>query len=66
LRYGVEMAIGKIRIRESYVDRESAEHDISELDAIIRNNVTDAEIMLGKKFREVVEEEEEDARGATV
>jgi hypothetical protein len=53
-----KLIVREIGIGKCDVNREGAEHYISQLDAIRRDDIADAEIVLRKEVREVMEEQE--------
>jgi hypothetical protein len=51
---GVKLEVSQVWVRKDKGRREGTEDDVSELNAAWGNNVTQREVILAKKFREVM------------
>lgn len=62
----LEVDVAKVRIGEHDVGRESAEYYVAELDAPLRDDIAEGEVILAQEFGEVVEEDEQETEGSSV
>lgn len=63
---GLERHASEMRVREHDCGRESTEDDVSELDATRRDRVAEREVVLTEEVREIVEDDQEQAKDSTV